>query len=114
MGFFAHSIATASRLLNGFNHNYQTLIFLFNIDHLFAHIEILLFNTGYSIEHYSLICTQLNGSKYCYVIPIIQFCIRLNRSEYCYIILIIFLLKLWEEWNIRSVSLHAGQMEPEG
>ena len=30
-------------------------------------------NTNYSIQHNSFICTQSNGSKYCYVIPIFQF-----------------------------------------
>ena len=29
--------------------------------------------SDYSIEHYSFICTQLNGSKYCLIIPIIPF-----------------------------------------
>ena len=33
---------------------------------------LLLFNTNYSPEHYSFICTQLNGFKYCYVFLIIQ------------------------------------------
>ena len=31
-----------------------------------------LFNTNYSIQHYLFVCTQLNGSKYCYVSLIIQ------------------------------------------
>ena len=35
--------------------------------------QVLLFNTYNSIQHYSLICTQSNGSKYCYIIAIIQF-----------------------------------------
>ena len=35
-------------------------------------LQVLLFNTNYSIEHYSFICTQLNGSKYCYVSLTIQ------------------------------------------
>ena len=33
----------------------------------------LLFNTGYSIQHDFFICTLSNGSKYCYIIPIISF-----------------------------------------
>ena len=33
-------------------------------------LQVLLFNTNFSIQHNSLICTQ---SKYCYVIPIIPF-----------------------------------------
>ena len=28
--------------------------------------------TNYSFQHYSLVCTQLNGSKYCYVSLTIQ------------------------------------------
>ena len=36
-------------------------------------LQELLFNTNYSIENYSYIWTQSNGSKYFYVIPIIQF-----------------------------------------
>ena len=38
------------------------------INHLFAHsdvVTVLLFNTTYSIQHYSFICIQSNGSKYC-------------------------------------------------
>ena len=30
-------------------------------------------NINYSIQHYSIICTQSNGSKYYNVMPIIQF-----------------------------------------
>ena len=37
---------------------------------MFSSIAI---NTNNSIQHYSFICTELNGSKYCYVILIIQF-----------------------------------------
>ena len=29
--------------------------------------QFLLFSTNNSIQHYSFVCTQLNGSKYCYV-----------------------------------------------
>ena len=36
-------------------------------------------NINNSFQHYSFICTQLNSSKYCYVIPIIQF---LHTVEY--------------------------------
>ena len=35
-------------------------------------LQILLFNTNYSIQHYSFICTQLNGSKCCYIALTIQ------------------------------------------
>ena len=70
-------IAIVSTWLNGFNYCYLTQIILFNINHLFAHSEvatsITILNTNYSIQHYSLICIQSNGSKYCYLKPIIQF-----------------------------------------
>ena len=64
------SIAIVSTQLNGFNYCYLTLIIQFNINHLFAHSEVvtvLLFNTNYTIPYYSFVCTQLNGSEYCYV-----------------------------------------------
>ena len=35
--------------------------------------QVLLFNSNNSIQHYSFIYTLLKGSKYCYVILIIQF-----------------------------------------
>ena len=35
--------------------------------------QVLLPNTNHSINHYLFVCTQLNGSKYCHVILIIQF-----------------------------------------
>ena len=35
--------------------------------------QVLLFNTNYSIQHYSFIYTQSNGRIYYYVIPIIWF-----------------------------------------
>ena len=34
--------------------------------------KVLLFNTINSSQHYSFVCTQLYGSKYSYVIAIIQ------------------------------------------
>ena len=43
---------------------------LLKINHLFSNCEVVTstaINTNYFIQHYSLICTQLNGSKYCYV-----------------------------------------------
>ena len=39
---------------------------LFNLG-TFKEFQDLLFNTDYSIYHYSFICPQLNNSKYCYV-----------------------------------------------
>ena len=77
------------------------------------YFTITLFNTNNSIQHYSFTCIQLNSSKYCYVISIIQFrhtikefqvllfstnnsiqlylfiFTQLNGSKYCYVILII-------------------------
>ena len=53
-----------------------TLIILFDINHLFGQSEILksfISDSNYSMEHYSLICTQLNGSKQSYEIRINQF-----------------------------------------
>ena len=71
--------------------------------------QLLLFNTNYSIQRNSFICTQSNGSKYCYAIPIIQFrhtvqihqvllfqtnnsiqhytfvCTQIKGSKYCYV-----------------------------
>ena len=35
-------------------------------------LQVLLFDINYSSEHNSFICTHSNGSKYCYVIPIVQ------------------------------------------
>ena len=71
----------------------MTLIILLNTIHSFAHsqvvpsiailyqyfnlgtvkeFQVLLFNTNNSIQHHSFICTQLKGSKYCYVSLTIQ------------------------------------------
>ena len=36
-------------------------------------LQVLLFNTNYSIQRDSFICTQLNGSKYCYVLITIKY-----------------------------------------
>ena len=36
--------------------------------HIFKWYQIFLFNNSNFIQHYSFICTQLNGSKYCFVI----------------------------------------------
>ena len=40
-------------LLNGFNYCYLTLIILFDINHFFAHSEVV---TSIAIKHFSLIC----------------------------------------------------------
>ena len=95
----------------------QTILFQaiqFTISHLFAlslssvfclqsmkRLQVLLFNTNYSIQHYSLILLS-NVSKYCYVKPIIKYrhinssiqhysfvCTQLNGSKYCYVSLTI-------------------------
>ena len=39
--------------------------------------QVLLFNTIYSIEHYSFICTRLNGSRYYYDIQISLICLHI-------------------------------------
>ena len=57
---FAYNIDIVYTQLNGFKYYYQTLIILFDMDHLFGHCEVVS-----SIAHTnSLICTQLNGFKY--------------------------------------------------
>ena len=45
--------------------------------HTVKEFQVLLINTDNSIQHYSFISTQLNGSKYCYV----SLTIQLNRSH---------------------------------
>ena len=35
-------------------------------------LYVLIPNTNYSIQHYSFVCLQLNGWKYCYVSRTIQ------------------------------------------
>ena len=76
-------------------------------------LQVLLLNTNCSIQHYSFICKRSNGSRYHYVVPIIQFgstinefqvllfktnnsiqhfsfvCIQLNDFKYCYLSLTI-------------------------
>ena len=69
-------IDIVSTQLNSFSYCNRTLIILFNINHLFADSEVvtsIVFNANNSIQHYSFIFTQTNGSKYCYVIQIFQF-----------------------------------------
>ena len=88
----------------------------------------MLFNTNYSIQQNSFICTQSNGSKYCYLVPIIQFrhsikefqvllfntynsikhylfvCTQLNGSNYCYVSLAIQL-------NISHLITHSEMIK---
>ena len=35
-------------------------------------LQVLLFNTNYSIQYYSFVCIHLNGSKYCSVSVTVQ------------------------------------------
>ena len=65
-----------SSQLNGFNHWYLSLIILFNIHHSFANNEVVtgipiltLIIPGNPIHSFE----QLNGSRYFYVIPLIQY-----------------------------------------
>ena len=71
--------------MNGFNYYNLTIIILFNIIH-FLHtvkwLQVLLFNTNYSIQNWLFICTQWNSSQYYYVIQIILWCIQLSSSKY--------------------------------
>ena len=69
--FCSHSIIA---IVSSVRH--VTLIILFDVNHLFSQMEVvtgIVINTKYSIQHYSFIYTRSNRSKYCYVIPIIQF-----------------------------------------
>ena len=90
-------------------------------------LQVLLFNTDNSSQHYSLICTQSNGSKNCYIIPIIQFlhtvkrfqvfhtnsfiCTQLNGSKYCYgtltirFIIIYLQTVKWSNSSIWSIDM---------
>ena len=55
--------------INGFKCFYGTQIILFNINHLFAHSQVVS-----SFAHTnSFICMQLNGYHYCYLTQIILF-----------------------------------------
>ena len=69
------SITIVFTQLNGFNNCYAITIILFNIIICLPTVKLLqvfLFNTNYSIQHDSLICTQLNSSKYWYLSQSIQ------------------------------------------
>ena len=94
------SITFVSTQLNGFNYCDLMLIFLFNINCLFADrkkwFQVLLFNTNYSIQHYSFIYIQSNGSKYFYVIPIILCCIQVNVFKYSTQIVYLYTLEWFQ------------------
>ena len=55
---------------------------------------VLLFNSNYFIQHYSLICTQSNGFKYCYVTISHQLFICTHLNGYTY-----ESEWIWEEWQ---------------
>ena len=83
-------IAIVSTQLNGLNYCYLILIILFNINHLFVDSEVV---TSFAFQHYSFICTESIGCKYCHVIPIIQFRHTVKESfKYCYSTLIILFI----------------------
>ena len=46
--------------------NIAMLYQYFNLGTLLINLSIAI-NTNHSIQHYSFICTRLNGSKFCYV-----------------------------------------------
>ena len=51
-------------------------VILFKINHLLADnkgFQVWLFNTNNYIQHYSFVCTQLNGFKYCSLILLVLF-----------------------------------------
>ena len=52
-------------------------------------IQFSMFDTNYSIQYYSFFSTRLNGSKYCYVIPIILFCIQVNGFKYSILVVLL-------------------------
>ena len=66
-----YSTLFISTLSNGSNYNYVIPIIRFW--YIFKVFQVLLFNTNNSIQHYSLVCTHLNGSTYCHVSLTIQF-----------------------------------------
>ena len=54
-----------------------------NIDlHTLQRLQELLFNTNDSIQYNSFVCTQWNGSKYCYVWQTIQLKIVICFNEF--------------------------------
>ena len=93
--------------------------------HTVKWLQVWLFNTNSSIQDYAFICTQLNGSNYQDVIPIIQFrytvkwfqvfhtnsyiCTQLNGSRYSYVIPIIqfrHTVKQLLQFNINNSIQH--------
>ena len=62
--------------LSSFSHSQMVSIILFLLLitclRTVKWFQVLLFNTNYSIRRHSFVCTQLNGSKYCYVPQTIQ------------------------------------------
>ena len=68
------SIAFVSMQLNGFNYCRLTLMILFDFNLVCWHLlQVLLFNSNYSISTRFIRFHTINGSKYYYVIPLIQF-----------------------------------------
>ena len=55
--------------VNSFNYCNSILIIRL---HSVKWLQVLPFNTNYLIQHLPFVCTQLNGSNYCYVSLIIQ------------------------------------------
>ena len=45
---------------------------MIKLRHTVEKFQVLLFNTNNFIQHSLFVCTQLNGSKYCYVSLTIQ------------------------------------------
>ena len=52
--------------------------------HTVKRLQVLLFNSNYSMQQFSFICTHSNIFKYCYVKTMIQFSTQLKSSKYCY------------------------------
>ena len=47
-------------------------------------LQVLIFNSNISIQHYSFICMQSNGLKYCYPMPIVQLLLTIKRFQLFY------------------------------
>ena len=74
------SIPIVTTQLNGFNYCYLIQIILLNMNHLFAHLEVvtsIAIITNYSIQYYPFSSRSLvsNNTK------LYQFCIQLNGSK---------------------------------
>ena len=96
------SIAIVSTQLNGFNYCYQTLLILFNINNLFVDSEVITYAIQHSIQYYSFVCTHLKGSKYYYVISIIQFTHTQRVKEFQVLHLTLIIL-----FNITHLFAHS-------